>query len=299
MRSPVTEIRTALSGGPGDDTLVGGNGEDAFAAGAGADTVNSKDNIAESAIDCGPDTDILTGDEFDASNNCEQTTLTVVDADGDGAGANIDCNDGDAAINPGALEIAGDNVDENCNGIKEQLPPPDSDGDTFDVTQDCDDRNPARFPGAAEVLGNTLDENCDGIASPFPVIGAGITNSFRAFSSYSEVTDLTVTRAPAGATIVVTCKTKKRSQQKRACPFATKTQRVTRPTARVRVREALHPAPQAPPPPGRHRDHHPRHRPVDDRQGRDLHGPRAPGAVAKAVVRRPGGPRRRLLNAPP
>lgn len=58
------------------------------------------------------------------------------DADGDGYGdpngatdpcpnagfvaSNDDCNDGDAAINPGAAEVCGDNIDNNCSGAADE-----------------------------------------------------------------------------------------------------------------------------------------------------------------------------------
>jgi MYXO-CTERM domain-containing protein len=38
------------------------------------------------------------------------------DADGDGAAADVDCNDGDASVRPGATEICGDGVDQDCAG---------------------------------------------------------------------------------------------------------------------------------------------------------------------------------------
>jgi hypothetical protein len=68
-------------------------------------------------------------------NNCDPATMQLfyVDADGDGYGNpnssvlacsapggyvnnNVDCNDNDASIHPGAIEICGNAVDDNCNG---------------------------------------------------------------------------------------------------------------------------------------------------------------------------------------
>jgi hypothetical protein len=44
-------------------------------------------------------------------------TIAVPDADGDGFNANIDCNDGVAAVHPGANDAAGNGIDENCDGL--------------------------------------------------------------------------------------------------------------------------------------------------------------------------------------
>ena len=45
-----------------------------------------------------------------------------IDADGDGFFAGQDCNDANAAIRPGAVEIKGNRIDENCDGLAEPFP---------------------------------------------------------------------------------------------------------------------------------------------------------------------------------
>ncbi len=144
------------------------------------------------------------------NDNCEITkTITVsnatlntyfADADNDGFGNsavslqacsapsgyvsnNNDCNDNEAAINPGATEVC-DGLDNDCNGIPDdglatQTYYQDADNDGFGnpaVSQincrqpegyvsdntDCNDANAAIKPGATEVCGNGVDDNCNG-----------------------------------------------------------------------------------------------------------------------------------------
>ncbi len=45
-----------------------------------------------------------------------------IDNDKDGFFAGQDCNDNNASIRPGALEIKGNNLDENCDGLAEPFP---------------------------------------------------------------------------------------------------------------------------------------------------------------------------------
>ena len=106
----------------------------------------------------------------------------ATDGDGDGYGEN-DCDDADAATNPGAVEIC-DGTDNNCDGtVDEGLTSGwylDADGDghgnpedredacdgvsgRVPTADDCDDTNEAIHPGVDEIC-DGLDNNCDGSA---------------------------------------------------------------------------------------------------------------------------------------
>jgi len=110
-------------------------------------------------------------------------TFTVfVDVDGDGFSPPVDCNDADAAINPGAAE-ADNGVDDNCDGTVDEGF--DVDGDTFTPIfgGDCNDADAAINPNATEV-DDGIDNNCDGVidegfdadADGFTPIGGGDCN---------------------------------------------------------------------------------------------------------------------------
>ena len=97
-----------------------------------------------------------------------------------------DCNDGNRAINPGAIEICGNGIDDNCNGrIDEGCTLhtfyKDADKDNYgnaaiSITNytgippagyvsnktDCNDNNKNINPGAIEICGNGIDDNCNG-----------------------------------------------------------------------------------------------------------------------------------------
>jgi len=55
-------------------------------------------------------------DAYAAVYSVLDNTNSPVDIDGDGYASDVDCDDGNAAINPGATEIPNNGIDDNCNG---------------------------------------------------------------------------------------------------------------------------------------------------------------------------------------
>jgi hypothetical protein len=78
-------------------------------AGDKGDTAGGVEADADTDADSDTDTDSDTDSDSD-------TDTPGPDADEDGYGAAVDCDDTDAAVNPGAAETCGNGVDDNCNG---------------------------------------------------------------------------------------------------------------------------------------------------------------------------------------
>ncbi len=136
------------------------------------------------------------GDRRD--NNCDGQadegcqSMDCVDNDGDRYGTGTgcfgpDCDDNNAAINPGATEVCGNSIDEDCK-MGDQVCPAnciDMDGDGYGapgstdcvddqgnvLTEvDCDDNNAAINAVAVEVC-DGADNNCDGNRDECPLPG--------------------------------------------------------------------------------------------------------------------------------
>ncbi|MFZ5476631.1 MAG: MopE-related protein [Myxococcota bacterium] len=119
------------------------------------DAVTDEDDAADAPTWYRDAEDDGYGDASEPHVSCARPTGYVDDA--------TDCDDGDAAIHPGAVEVcAGDAVDEDCSGA----PDLDCDDDGVDAEQlggeDCDDADAAVSPLVTEVCGNDVDDDCDG-----------------------------------------------------------------------------------------------------------------------------------------
>ncbi|WP_370476087.1 MopE-related protein [Tamlana flava] len=144
------------------------------------------------------------GDMNNALEACSQPAGYVTDS--------TDCDDSDANINPGEVEIPNNGTDENCDGTDASLWYQDLDGDGFgnpNISQqsntqptgyvgnntDCNDNEAASFPGNTEIC-DGIDNNCDG------QVDEGVENTYYADNDgdgYGDaVSSILACSAPSG-----------------------------------------------------------------------------------------------------
>jgi hypothetical protein len=145
--------------------------------------VNEDDDSLSDAATWYPDADTDGyGDAAAASTACDPPTGHVSD--------DADCDDTDAAVNPGATEVCNGGIDDDCDGLADDDDSPvagtstwyaDSDTDgygdasattdacvqpsgTVSDDTDCDDTDAAVSPAATEICDSAdTDEDCDGL----------------------------------------------------------------------------------------------------------------------------------------
>ncbi|TDI47707.1 MAG: hypothetical protein E2P01_06535, partial [Acidobacteria bacterium] len=124
----------------------------------------------------------------DADQDGFGTTATTTAADGScdtgqsESTVSTDCNDGAAAVNPGATETPDDGIDQDCNGTDTVTCFVDGDQDGFGsvsttlasdgscdtgqsesgISGDCNDASASIFPGATEIVDDGVDQDCNG-----------------------------------------------------------------------------------------------------------------------------------------
>lgn len=134
------------------------------------------------------------------------------DCDNNGVEDELDCDDGNKSINPGAVELC-DGEDNDCDGVIDEggACGKDADNDGDPDQTDCAPDDPKKFHGAAENCTNDVDDDCDGkvdgddnecqgSSSSSSSGTGGSTSSSSSSSSSSSGTGGTANPPPSGKT---------------------------------------------------------------------------------------------------
>jgi len=213
---PVAVIAAPAAACPGEQLSFGGGGShDAdgkvtsftWSFGDGATATGS--SVSHEYAAPGAFTVTLTVTDSAGNTSSAVRSLLVAfppppDLDGDGFPSTTDCNDGDAAINPSAVEILDNAVDENCDGIAQI--DFDRDRDGVNRPRDCNDGDARIRPGAVDVPLDGIDQDCADGDAPAPRIPTNIRATFSGRPGYVAFNTLFLTPAVAGSRVRITCK---------------------------------------------------------------------------------------------
>ena len=139
---------------------------------AARDELGERSVLANDDATINPGASEVSGDGVD--NDCDGI-VDPPDPDLDGDGYTVaggDCDDDDAGIHPGAVEIC-DGIDQDCDGVvDEETECFDDDGDGYSEDQgDCNDNDSEVNPEGYESL-NGVDDDCDGSKDEdYPFVG--------------------------------------------------------------------------------------------------------------------------------
>ena len=110
-----------------------------------------------------PPDDSVPVEESTAPDDSDEPAL--VDLDHDGSFSDVDCDDQDYQVFPGAPELC-DGLDNDCDEQADEDFDLDFDGhldaNGCDNGDDCDDADPATYVGAEEIPYDAVDQDCDG-----------------------------------------------------------------------------------------------------------------------------------------